>query len=105
MQQILLRFADEYSTRMVTSVDKLQRGTNALDPAEVLKWKIAIATETCFIGSGPNAIANLLDMTKLGFEEESLEKFKRAIANPYGMVLVTGPTGSGKTNTLYSALQ
>jgi len=47
----------------------------------------------------------MLDMTKLGFEEASLEKFKRAIANPYGMVLVTGPTGSGKTNTLYSALQ
>ncbi|CAN5470331.1 type IV-A pilus assembly ATPase PilB [soil metagenome] len=47
----------------------------------------------------------MLDMTKLGFEEESLVKFKRAIANPYGMVLVTGPTGSGKTNTLYSALQ
>lgn len=47
----------------------------------------------------------MLDMTKLGFETESLEKFKRAIANPYGMVLVTGPTGSGKTNTLYSALQ
>src|SRR4051812_34646460 len=47
----------------------------------------------------------MLDMTKLGFEEESLDKFKRAIANPYGMVLVTGPTGSGKTNTLYSALQ
>lgn len=47
----------------------------------------------------------MLDMAKLGFEPESLEKFKRAIANPYGMVLVTGPTGSGKTNTLYSALQ
>ena len=47
----------------------------------------------------------MLDMTKLGFEAESLEKFKRAISNPYGMVLVTGPTGSGKTNTLYSALQ
>ena len=47
----------------------------------------------------------MLDMTKLGFEAQSLEKFKRAIANPYGMVLVTGPTGSGKTNTLYSALQ
>jgi len=47
----------------------------------------------------------MLDMTKLGFEPEGLEKFKRAIANPYGMVLVTGPTGSGKTNTLYSALQ
>ena len=47
----------------------------------------------------------MLDMTKLGFEPESLVKFQRAIANPYGMVLVTGPTGSGKTNTLYSALQ
>ena len=47
----------------------------------------------------------MLDMTKLGFEPESLEKFQRAIANPYGMVLTTGPTGSGKTNTLYSALQ
>jgi len=47
----------------------------------------------------------MLDMTKLGFEPESLDKFKRNIANPYGMVLVTGPTGSGKTNTLYSALQ
>jgi type IV pilus assembly protein PilB len=47
----------------------------------------------------------MLDMTKLGFEPESLVKFKRNIARPYGMVLVTGPTGSGKTNTLYSALQ
>ena len=47
----------------------------------------------------------MLDMTKLGFEPESLKKFQRNIAKPYGMVLVTGPTGSGKTNTLYSALQ
>jgi type IV pilus assembly protein PilB len=47
----------------------------------------------------------MLDMTKLGFEAESLVKFKRNIEKPYGMVLVTGPTGSGKTNTLYSALQ
>ncbi|MBI4748345.1 MAG: type IV-A pilus assembly ATPase PilB [Acidobacteria bacterium] len=46
----------------------------------------------------------MLDMTKLGFEVQSLERFKRQIAKPYGMVLVTGPTGSGKTNTLYSAL-
>ena len=46
-----------------------------------------------------------LDMTQLGFEPESLEKFKRNISRPYGMVLVTGPTGSGKTSTLYSALQ
>ena len=47
----------------------------------------------------------MLDMTNLGFESESLTKFQRNIAKPYGMVLVTGPTGSGKTNTLYSALQ
>jgi type IV pilus assembly protein PilB len=45
-----------------------------------------------------------LDMTKLGFEAESLVKFEEAIFKPWGMVLVTGPTGSGKTNTLYSAL-
>ncbi len=45
-----------------------------------------------------------LDMTKLGFEPEPLKWFKEAIDRPYGMVLVTGPTGSGKTTTLYSAL-
>ena len=47
----------------------------------------------------------MLDMTRLGFEAESLRRFEQAILKPYGMVLVTGPTGSGKTNTLYSALQ
>src|SRR5262245_14959744 len=47
----------------------------------------------------------MLDMTNLGFEPDSLIKFQRNIGKPYGMVLVTGPTGSGKTNTLYSALQ
>jgi len=45
-----------------------------------------------------------LDMTKLGFEKQALEWFMKAIHNPFGMVLVTGPTGSGKTTTLYSAL-
>src|SRR5271155_1554431 len=45
-----------------------------------------------------------LDMTKLGFEQASLDKFERNILKPYGMVLVTGPTGSGKTNTLYSSV-
>jgi len=45
-----------------------------------------------------------LDMTKLGFEQESLVKFQHAVLKPYGMVLVTGPTGSGKTNTLYSSI-
>src|SRR5512134_3575117 len=45
-----------------------------------------------------------LDMTKLGFEAEALQDFQEAIHRPYGMILVTGPTGSGKTTTLYSAL-
>ena len=45
-----------------------------------------------------------LDMTQLGFDEWSLEKFNAAIHQPYGMVLITGPTGSGKTTTLYSAI-
>jgi type IV pilus assembly protein PilB len=45
-----------------------------------------------------------LDMTKLGFEQVQLDVFKHAIHQPFGMVLVTGPTGSGKTTTLYSAL-
>src|SRR5205807_328785 len=45
-----------------------------------------------------------LDMTKLGFDPDPLKAFKESIDRPYGMVLVTGPTGSGKTTTLYSAL-
>jgi len=49
--------------------------------------------------------ANLqVDLTKLGFEEESLKTFLDSLTKPYGMILVTGPTGSGKTTTLYSAL-
>jgi type IV pilus assembly protein PilB len=46
----------------------------------------------------------MLDMTKLGFEAASLKKLETAIGKPWGMVLVTGPTGSGKTNTLYSSI-
>jgi type IV pilus assembly protein PilB len=46
----------------------------------------------------------MLDMTKLGFEASSLAKFEANIKKPWGMVLVTGPTGSGKTNTLYSSI-
>jgi type IV pilus assembly protein PilB len=45
-----------------------------------------------------------LDMTRLGFDEWSFDKFNDAIHQPYGMVLITGPTGSGKTTTLYSAI-
>src|SRR5262249_52438589 len=45
-----------------------------------------------------------IDMTKLGFEGSALDQFKKAISQPYGMILCTGPTGSGKTTTLYSAV-
>lgn len=45
-----------------------------------------------------------LDLTQLGFEPISLERFQEAISKPWGIILVTGPTGSGKTNTLYSAI-
>jgi type IV pilus assembly protein PilB len=45
-----------------------------------------------------------LDMTRLGFQADALHRFETAIRRPWGMVLVTGPTGSGKTNTLYSAI-
>jgi type IV pilus assembly protein PilB len=60
---------------------------------------------------GEKAVLRLLDkatlvhdLAKLGFEEEPLRRFRAAIARPHGIVLVTGPTGSGKTSTLYSAL-
>lgn len=49
--------------------------------------------------------ALMLDLTKLGFGEEALKKYLRAIESPYGIILITGPTGSGKTTTLYSTLQ
>ncbi len=50
-------------------------------------------------------LALMVDMTKLGFSENSLKRFDRAIHLPFGIILVTGPTGSGKTTTLYSALK
>lgn len=50
-------------------------------------------------------LALMVDMTKLGFREDDLKKFDKAIHLPYGIILVTGPTGSGKTTTLYSALK
>jgi type IV pilus assembly protein PilB len=50
-------------------------------------------------------LALMVDMTKLGFREEDLHKFNKKIHLPYGIILVTGPTGSGKTTTLYSALK
>lgn len=63
VQESLLSFADEYSMRMVGCVDNLRHDTDALSPAEVLQLKIAIGSETWSIASGPNAVADLLDMT------------------------------------------
>ncbi|MEK7779889.1 MAG: hypothetical protein AAB370_00140, partial [Verrucomicrobiota bacterium] len=63
VQQQVLRFAEEFSTRIIISVDQLQRGSNALERAEVLRWKIALSAEIYAIATGPNAVANLLDMT------------------------------------------
>ena len=63
VQQTVLRCANEFSTGMIVAVDKLRRGTNTLDPAESLQWKITLDTETCSIASGPNASAGLLDLT------------------------------------------
>jgi hypothetical protein len=63
LQQTLLRFTDEYTTRMYAGINKLQHGTNAPDQSEVLQWKIAVGSESCAIASGPNPVAGLLDMT------------------------------------------
>jgi hypothetical protein len=63
VQQALLRFADEFSARMVFDIELLRRGANPMSRAEMLRWKIAFDTETTSIVTGPNAIAGLLDMT------------------------------------------
>jgi hypothetical protein len=62
-QAKLLRFADEFSAQVIGQIEALRRGTNTLGPAEILKWKLVFASEVSTIASGPNAIANLLDMT------------------------------------------
>jgi hypothetical protein len=63
VQQAVLRFADEFSTRLAVGVDNLQRSSNVLSQATALRWKIAFGNEICSIASGPNAVGNLLDMT------------------------------------------
>jgi hypothetical protein len=63
VQEKLLRFADDLFVRMILGVDRLRQGTNAPEPAEALEWKILFGSEICSIASGPNASADLLDMT------------------------------------------
>jgi type IV pilus assembly protein PilB len=81
---------------------KLKMGTKVID--------FRVSTLPCLFGE--KIVLRILDkgnltldLTKFGFEPKAEEDLMKAILNPYGMVLVTGPTGSGKTTTLYSALQ
>jgi hypothetical protein len=76
VQQTLLRFADELAKRIILDIDKLRRGTNPPAPADVLKWKIFLASEIFSIASGPNAVADLLDMTAfVTITRASLEEY------------------------------
>lgn len=76
IQVNLMRFADEFTARMLVGVEHLRHGTNALSTAESLSWKIAIGSATCSIASGQNAIVNLLDMTVFVTEARmSLEEY------------------------------
>lgn len=62
-QQLLFRFADAFSARMALGVEKIGQGTNTMTSLDTLRWKIALCTETYAIASGPNPVANTLDMT------------------------------------------
>jgi len=63
VQQALMRFADDFSMRVIASSEKLRRGGKPLDRVELHRWKIIAGTQAWSIASGPNPIANLLDMT------------------------------------------
>ena len=65
VQQVLIRFADEFSTRMTLSVDHLRHGTNEVDICSKLRWKLSLGTEISAVVSGANALVNLVDMTAL----------------------------------------
>ncbi len=88
LQQTVTRLADEFSARTIVSIDKLQRGTNALGPAQILQWKIGLVTETCAIVSGPNPLVNLVDLTvfvtvaRAGMEDYWQPKIFGASARP-----------------------
>lgn len=75
VQANLLRFADEFDSGISSGIGNLRRGTNALNRAEILRWKIAFCNKTTSIVSGPHAVANLLDMavfvtiTRVALEE------------------------------------
>jgi hypothetical protein len=63
VQQALFRSADEFIARMIVALERLKYGTNAIQNVQTLRWKITFASETTSIVSGPNLIANVLDLT------------------------------------------
>ncbi|MCB1127893.1 MAG: hypothetical protein KDM81_15470, partial [Verrucomicrobiae bacterium] len=63
LQQDLMRFADSFSSRMIVGIERVLRDTTRLTTAEALRWNIAIDTGTSSIVTGPNPVANLLDLT------------------------------------------
>ena len=78
-----------------------------IDKGRTMEYRVSVAP-TIF---GEKVVLRILDkeslqldLTKLGFEEDQLSRFRESIFKPYGMVLITGPTGSGKTTSLYSSL-
>jgi hypothetical protein len=76
VQQTVLRFADEFAVQLILDADRLKRGTNPLAPAEVLRLKITLASEIFTLSSGPNPVANLLDMTAfVSITRASLEEY------------------------------
>ncbi|MFO1477437.1 MAG: hypothetical protein U1F98_12375 [Verrucomicrobiota bacterium] len=75
-QEALLRFSDEFATRMILDLEKLRRGTNPLAPADLLRWKINFTSQILSIASGPNPVTGLLDMTAfVTVARESVEDY------------------------------
>lgn len=92
IQQILMRVADEFSANMIVGVDQLRRGTNRLEVGESLRLKLAFGNAACLIVSGPNPIANLLDMTAFVTEARMVieETWQPGIYGPSALTLLDG---------------
>ncbi len=91
-------------------IEEMRKRSGAGSPSDEERV-IDIRTSTLPTDFGEKVVLRILDksrlnldLTRLGFEEQELQSFKQAISSPFGIVLVTGPTGSGKTTTLYATL-
>src|SRR5437667_175233 len=102
---------DKYYQQSDAQLQTLLKDIEAADDLEVVDTMIDYRGSRLPVLFGEKIVLRILDkgnltldLTKFGFEPKAEQELLRAILNPYGMVLVTGPTGSGKTTTLYSAL-